>query len=105
MEACTKESGNLARKTVKESFIGLMGRFMRENSKITNATDKESYTTSVVRGLKVSGRVEKRMEDVFTRGLTELATQSSILMESAKVKALLKVLILALNNSRISISH
>ena len=88
-----KESGNLARKTVKESFIGLTAKFMRENSKITNATDKESYSTNVERNLKVSGKVGKRTEDVFTPGLTELATQSSILMESGKAKALLKALI------------
>ena len=81
-----KVSGLEAKSLAKENSTGQMDRYMRENSKITSVMEPESCIIRAERGLKDSGRLEKRMADVSTLGRTGQGMVSFISMERSRAR-------------------
>jgi len=95
MARCSRVNGVPERRMARVSSSGRMGSSTRVSSKITSATGTECCTTLVERGLRDSGRMERRTVDVSTLGLTVPATTLSILTGRSKVK----------ESSRTALSH
>ena len=104
-DPCTKVSGEMARRMEKASSTGIMGSYMKVNSRTMSAMDLACCIIHAERSSKECGRMARRTVGAFTHGLMEHSIMSFTLTGRSKAKECLKIAWCLSTTSGRPISH
>jgi len=104
MEECMKATGYQIKSTAKVCTSGLMGKFTKVSSKMTNALATVSYIILTANDLKVNGAMERNTARACTSSPTARCTLLSTRKARSKTKARLLLGLPLSSRLRLSIS-